>query len=566
MNIRIARVWVLAAGVGLAGVSSLLGAQQTSPMGTGDASISGRVTAADTGKPIRNALVQIVIYNNLSGRFGSVLTDGDGKYEFTKLLPGEYRVAAQANRYLSMQFGQQQPGPVGLLNPASSIMLTASQAFSQANFSLQTYCAIEGSVVDEFGDPAPNVVIQVSEVQYGGGRRRLMPTNRSGDAGPVLPTDDMGHFRVGGLMPGSYYVEALSGAFADPSAAGGFGITFFPGTTEAAGAQLVTVSSGRDARISFALIPAKAATVSGRLIDAGSGSVAGGNLMLLPSERAGATLFLLVRAVADSAGRFTFRNVPPGSYTIQAYGAPVGNGGNLASLAFGYATFSVNGKDIDDLQVPIPAPRTLRGHLTFDGDLTQLPKPADVQVYARQVDFESSPIGGGPPSWKVNDDWTFEVTAMSGWRVVGALARPGWMVKKVTMNGQDVSDTPVDLREHDVSGVEIVLTTRASTVTGTAVDSDNKPLAGYSVVVFADDETKWGIWSRWVTFTRASAQGQFSLRGLPGGAYLAVVLPSVINGEWQDPEFLKRQRSNPNVVRFTLTDEGTQTIKVIGQK
>jgi len=155
---------------------------------------------------------------------------------------------------------------------------------------------------------------------------------------------------------------------------------------------------------------------------------------------------------------------------------------------------------------------------------------------------------------------------MSGLRVVGANARSGWIVKKVTLNGQDVSDTPVDLREHDVNGVEIILTTRASTVTGTAVDSENKPLIGYSVVVFADNDAKWGIWSRWVTYTRTGAQGQFSLRGLPGGGYLAVVLPSVINGEWQDPEFLKKQRSNPDVVRFTLTDEGTQTIKVVGRK
>ena len=49
---------------------------------------------------------------------------------------------------------------------------------------------------------------------------------------------------------------------------------------------------------------------------------------------------------------------------------------------------------------------------------------------------------------------------MSGLRFVTAQhvrhAGPGWMLKRVTLNGQDVTDVPLDLREHDVNGLEIV--------------------------------------------------------------------------------------------------------------
>lgn len=542
-------------------------AQQPSAMGEGTGSIAGRVTAADSGKPIRGALVQITIYNNMSGRFRSVLTDAQGRYELTKLPAGQYNIAAQAGRYLRMEYGQKRPGPAGLLNPSQSIALAEAQAFTTADFALTPYSAIEGNVVDEFGEPAPNVSIHLSQLQYAGGRRRLVSIGGSADASPQNITDDQGHFRIGGLMPGAYYVEALAGAFADPSAAGGFAVTFYPGTQDPSAAQIVTVGPDKDAlNIAFSLVPARTATVSGMLVDAGSGSVAGGNLILMPSEREGATLVIMVRSVADQAGRFTFRNLPPGTYTIQAFGAPVGTGGNLAAMAFGYRTFSVEGTDIDGLTVPIPAARTIRGHLTFDGDLSQLPKPTDVQLVARQIDFESAPVGGGPPPSKVNDDWTFEIGGMSGLRVIGAGARPGWVVKQVTLGGRDVSDSPVDLREHDAKDVEIVLTNRTTTLNGRVVDADDKPLAGYDVVVFADDETKWGTWSRYVVLSRSNAAGTFSLRGLPAGSYLAIAAPTLPNGVWQDPAFLLKQRGTADVARFALGDEDSRSIKIVGRK
>src|SRR5260221_6938958 len=69
-------------------------AQQVSPLPPGTASISGRVTADDTGKPLRGATVQIVIYENISARFPQVTTDAQGTFEFTGLPAGHFRLAA----------------------------------------------------------------------------------------------------------------------------------------------------------------------------------------------------------------------------------------------------------------------------------------------------------------------------------------------------------------------------------------------------------------------------------------------------------------------------------------
>jgi hypothetical protein len=145
-------------------------------------------------------------------------------------------------------------------------------------------------------------------------------------------------------------------------------------------------------------------------------------------------------------------------------------------------------------------------------------------------------------------------------------ATQGWTLKRVTLNGQDVTDTPLDLREHDVNGLEVVLTTRTSTVTGAVTDADNKPLSDFTVVIFADDDTRWTVWSRYVAFLRTNPQGTFTLKGLPAGSYIAAGVKSAANGEWQDPEFLKKLRGSADAARFALGEEGSATLTITVRK
>lgn len=563
MRLHLRKITASAALIVLMLVSQAV-AQQRPVLPEGTATISGHVTAVHTGKPIRSASVEIVIYENISFRFRQVSTDANGKFEFTKLPPGRYRLASQASGHVRMEFGQKEPGPAGLLNPSRTIELTEGQSLTSIDFSLSPFSAIEGTVLDEFGDPAPNVVIQVSQVQFAGGRKRLMPVG----SGAIRPTDDLGNFRFSGLAPGDYYVEAVSGTFADPNAAGGFAITFYPGTAKAAEAQVVRLPPGKDVPgVSFRLVPASMARVAGALVD-GAGAPSRGEVMLMPSERTGAALFVMSRTSADQNGRFVFRNVPPGSYTIQAFGPqPPGGPGNLGAAAFGYLPVDVAGQDLDKLIVTVPKPRTLQGRISFDGDMSRQPKPAEVYVNVRQVEFESAPIGGGPSPQTIREDWTFEVNAMSGQRLVNAGTRsPGWITHKILLGGQDVTDTPLDFRASDVTGLEIVLTTRISMVEGSVVSDDGKPLPEMAVVVFVDDETKWGTWSRWVSFTFSDAKGAFRVRGLPAGSYIALPVRRMLPGEWQDPGFLKEQRGSASASRFVVTDGGSASVTVTLRK
>jgi hypothetical protein len=104
-------------------------------------------------------------------------------------------------------------------------------------------------------------------------------------------------------------------------------------------------------------------------------------------------------------------------------------------------------------------------------------------------------------------------------------------------------------------GIEIVLTDRVSSVRGVVTDTSERPAAQSSIVVFADDPTRWTAPSRFVRETRSDRDGRFEFGDLPPASYLAVALERVPPNAWTDPDVLDRLR--PLASRFQL-DEGEQ--------
>jgi Carboxypeptidase regulatory-like domain len=510
--------------------------------------IAGRVMAADTGKPLPHARLRLVSFDAMRVA-RSAGTDENGRFEFDELKPGRYQLQASADRYLTLQFGQTKPP-----EPGRPIDLVVGQQFDDADFTLPRTGAIEGVLLDEFGDPVPGVVVQLSQLQFVAGRSRLLPV---GSRIAVRPTDDKGQFRVFGLAPGDYYVAALSGAFSDQHQTSGFVPTYYPGTAQAGAAVPVHLDFGQDLRnITFALVPGAMSRVAGRLVDE-AGKPVRGTVLIAPRDSEHTPAFTVARGGTDASGRFEFRGVPNGLYTIQAFGPS--RTGALGQAPFGARPVTVKDEDQDDLVVTITPGASLRGRVTFDGDAPPL-KPDQVRIFPRPVEFDSAPIvGGGLPPEVIRDDWTFTVDDLSGLRVIAVdLASAAWTIERVTVNGVDVTDTPVDFRKGDIDGAEIVLTSHISAVQGHVTAADGASVADYSVVVFAADRTKWTFPSRFVALGRPSQDGSFVVRGLPPADYLAVALPFVQGTEWQDPDLLTKL--TPGATKFTLGPGEARTV------
>jgi hypothetical protein len=85
-------------------------AQPTAPAPSGK--ISGRVVAADTGRPIKRARVSSSTPAELPGGRG-MLTDDSGTYEITDLRRGRYTLNVSKSGFVSLSYGQRRPLQAG---------------------------------------------------------------------------------------------------------------------------------------------------------------------------------------------------------------------------------------------------------------------------------------------------------------------------------------------------------------------------------------------------------------------------------------------------------------------
>ena len=191
---------VLACGACLLSMTPALSGRQSAP---NPARLFGTVSAADTGRPLADASVELRLDDNGLERTTSVRTDSAGAFEFRDVTPGRTLiVVARAARYLTWGFGQRQ-------HEGSPVRLTI-QAGQERDVSvgLPRLGAVSGRVVDPFGDPLPGVGVYLFKEAEIHGVRRLIAAGR-----PIepRPTNDLGQFRLDGLPPGDYYLGVLSG-------------------------------------------------------------------------------------------------------------------------------------------------------------------------------------------------------------------------------------------------------------------------------------------------------------------------------------------------------------------
>jgi hypothetical protein len=503
--------------------------------------LKGQIVAADTGSPIRRAQVRVSADQGRDSRLAQ--TDAQGRFEIKELPAGRYTMSASKGGFVSLQYGQRRPSESG-----TPIELADAQIIDKIAIALPRGSVLGGRVTDEFGEPVANATVVAMRYGYAAGGRRLMPAN---GANSRDTTDDQGHYRLFGLPPGDYYVCAMlrtgGPEVSDPAngEASGYAATYYPGTPNIGEAQRVTLAvSQENVNISFGLIATRLVRIGGQVIGSDGAPAVNGMVMLAPTGAGGARGGVLMQGInggrLDQTGAFRLSGVAPGRYQIQARvggGGPRGGGpgGEMAKM-----DLTVGPEDVDGILL-ITAP----GAVATGTVVSDTGEPLDfkfnqMQVTARVADVSTQTMGPGGGQARVAEDWSFEIRNLIDPVFIRASAAQGWTLKSVTLNGEDVTDVPVEFPPgQTVGGMQITLTKKVSSLAGQLTTTAGKPVTDATIVVFPSDERLWTFQSRYIKAARPDQDGKYRVSTLPPyDSYLAIALQGLEDGQAGDPEFL----------------------------
>ena len=387
-------------------------------------SISGTVID-DTGEPVVSATIRVYRRSLLSGRRvltpagGQTATDDRGMYRIANLQPGEYVVVAPVVP-VTVPAGSQGPGNRPNLQATASGLM--------------------------FGSPSP-----------GAGGQAIGPDSRF-------------------LLQRGNGISGDVAAAQDPSGrVVGFATVYYPNAPTVSGAQIISIASGEERNgIDVALRRVPTVSISG-LITGSPDGMAADYVVRLVATDAGDILQEPESAIAmsDASGLFMFLGVPSGQYLVQVIrvprrGAPVEmvmtrSEGPIAleqfqamqraqtaadPLMWATVPVSVSDTDVQGLALTLREGLTVSGKVEFNGSRPR-PDPqrlAQSQIAIEPADGRMQEYDQGPPS-RVQPDGRFTTAG----RLPGKyFIRPGgvgggWNLERITANGVDVTDSPIDL-------------------------------------------------------------------------------------------------------------------------
>lgn len=525
------------------GVAATAAQQQTAPprdaaqaAKVGTAIIKGRVLL-EGGGAAREATVNLAAVEGGPNR--STRTDGEGRFTFTAVVAGKYRLnagpAPGAARHLPQ--GYRDPNA-----PVPAVIDVADGAtIDNINVRLPRASAFGGRVFDEFGEPLAYARITVTE-RLTGGRERGIDTYE-------VRTDDHGRYRVFALRPGDYVVKAEpQRGNVDPSKPVPLA-TYYPATLNPAEAAVVKIGPGQElADVDITITRGETYTVRGVVLDSTGQPAAGGvNVSVRRAMTVGATAWQGGNVQPD--GTFIIRNVTGGEYTLRA----VSRAQQGRTAAFATLPVSVH-DNVENVIVTLQPGASLRGTVSFEGEAPTAITGMRVSVAA------ADEIGTGvTANAQVRPDGTFVVPNLFGPTIIGASGPRGWYLKSVIVDGRDIIGQPLDLRGGDKQ-VQLVLTQTPASLTGIVTDQRGAPVEA-GVIVFAEDK---GLWSARSITTRtgsANAEGKFTIVPLLPGRYLAVALPrdEASTGGARESFF---ELLVPHATSFTIGEAEKQTLNL----
>jgi hypothetical protein len=385
------------------------------------------------------------------------------------------------------------------------------------------------------------------------GQRQLMGT-QSGQ------TNDLGEFRLFGLSPGQYFVQASFRAdrFGNAKTKQGYVPVYYPGVSDADRAAPITVQGGSEfSGVDISLQPVRTLSVKGNVLNAGCGGTVQGAMVFL-REQNRTFVFAIQNSIrpTNAQGAFEFPSVTPGSYFLYAMLNQEGR------QCFGRQAVEVADSDIEGVTLSVAPGVEIRGHLGVDGQSGSNVGSLTVNLAPKIITL---PFGGGrSDTAKADGSFLIRNVSDGDYEINVDNLPENSFVKSARLGGIDVLTAGVTVDTKQAPGsLEILVSPNGASVDG-AITNDQQPFQGATVAIVPDPPHRGE--RRLFKSTTTDQNGHFTLQGLSPGDYKVFAWEKIDPGAFTSPEFLQLYENLGESVHITEGSRNAVQVDLIPAK
>lgn len=315
---------------------------------------------------------------------------------------------------------------------------------------------------------------------------------------PEVFTNDLGEYRLSGIPPGSYAVEATYRSLLPVLGPGNdtelsYPTLYYPGVPDLNQSQPLDLKAGDEhSSIDFQMTPVRAVRIQGHVVAAREGKA---EAIVVSAGRHGA-------AVDPSTGVFDLREVLPGSYLLCAR--------YFVDSHDGYARLplEVGNSDITGITLTPSPGASVRGRIALTEEARSLAK-LDFAALGAHLQPQESPEechGESLPDGRVEADGHFEFRYVpSGSFSIDVSGLPADFYLK--------GESGIQVDSDDIDGVDLVVSPFGGTIDGTILDGSKNPVFEAKVILSPETKNK-NVRTAWT-----DQNGRYSIRGVRPGKY-----------------------------------------------
>jgi protocatechuate 3,4-dioxygenase beta subunit len=459
------------------------------------------------------------------------MTTAAGRFMMRDIEPGKYWVSASKRGYARTNYGGR-----GTWNSVT-LSLDPGQHLADIVLRMPPQAVITGRVLDDDGEPQPNVDVFLLRYAFSQGKRQLEQWDRAS-------TNDLGEYRIFGLAPGRYYLGATANGMVDPDrydSGQGYAPTYYPGTSDRAGAKAIELQSGTILRsVDINLLKTRTARVCGRVLDPTSRQAAQGVGVAL--RRRDESQYMFDRALfsnVEAQGNFEIKGVIPGAYFVEA-SRRVDDKIYSAQLPV-----DVHESDINGIVLELNPGAELNGRLRLEGRSTSGLAGARLSLQSTNQNYR---LWAGAQA-RADGSFTIPNIQPARYQLNVYIPDQDHYIKAARIGDQDVLKSGLDLTHGIDASLEIVVSADGGRIEGVVLNANEQPEAGAAVVLVPDKPRRDQF--RLYQQSTTDQYGRFTINNIAPGGYKLFAWEEIEYSAYEDPEFLKafEPLGEPKVVR-----------------